>query len=121
MVINGNPTPTIVKVQIPLIYLNVAGLYRGKTCQSATDVAAHRLGQVEAYLTVLEVLFRAPFGPSLSAVRRVDELTSSRSRPNCSRPRAVADGVLWRFWPVEGVQREGLDSYLLTFLLYPAR
>ena len=32
---------------------------------------------------------KPPFGPSLSAVRRVDELTSSRSRPNCSRPRAA--------------------------------
>ncbi|MFA9614624.1 MAG: hypothetical protein ACERK9_11830, partial [Deltaproteobacteria bacterium] len=30
---------------------NVADLHRGKTRQSAPDVAARRLGQVEAYLT----------------------------------------------------------------------
>jgi len=35
---------------------NVAYLRRGKTRQSAPDVAAHRLGQVEAYLTVREAL-----------------------------------------------------------------
>ena len=38
---------------------NVAYLYRGKTRKSATDVVAHRLGQVEAYLTVREVLYEA--------------------------------------------------------------
>ena len=38
---------------------NVADLNRGKTCQSASDVAAHRLGQDEAYLTVRDILFRA--------------------------------------------------------------
>ena len=37
---------------------NVAYLCRGKTRKSASDVDAHRLGQVEAYLTVREVLFR---------------------------------------------------------------
>jgi len=48
---------------------NVADLYRGKTRQSASDVAAHSLGQVEAYFTVREVLAEAS---------------------------TVADGVLWR-------------------------
>jgi hypothetical protein len=38
---------------------DVAYKCRGKTRQSVSDVAAHRLGQVEAYLTVREVLFRA--------------------------------------------------------------
>jgi len=38
---------------------NVAYLCRGKTRKSASDVAAHRLGQVEAYFTAREVLFRA--------------------------------------------------------------
>jgi hypothetical protein len=38
---------------------NVAYLYRGKTRKSASDVATHRLGQVEAYLTVREVLSEA--------------------------------------------------------------
>jgi len=36
--------------------LTVAYLRRGKTRKSAPDVAAHRFGQVEAYLTVREVL-----------------------------------------------------------------
>ena len=35
---------------------NVAYLHRGRTRQSASDVAVRRLGQVEAYLTVREVL-----------------------------------------------------------------
>jgi len=35
---------------------NVANLCRGKTRQGASDVASHSLGQVEAYLTVREVL-----------------------------------------------------------------
>ena len=35
---------------------NFAYLCQGKTRKSASDVAAHRLGQVEAYLTVREVL-----------------------------------------------------------------
>ncbi len=35
---------------------NVAYLCRGKTRKRASDVAAHRLGQVEAYFTVREVL-----------------------------------------------------------------
>jgi hypothetical protein len=38
---------------------NVAYLYRGKTRKSNSNVAAHRLGQVEAYLTVREVLSEA--------------------------------------------------------------
>jgi hypothetical protein len=38
---------------------NVAELNRGKTCQSASDVGAHRLGQDEAYLTVREILSEA--------------------------------------------------------------
>ncbi len=42
-----------------LINPNVAYLCRGKTRKSASDVAAHRLGQVEAYLTVREVLSEA--------------------------------------------------------------
>ena len=35
---------------------------RGKTCQSAPDVAAHSLGQVEAYFTVREILAKASTG-----------------------------------------------------------
>jgi len=35
---------------------NVADPFREKTRKSASDVAAHRLGQGEAYLTVREVL-----------------------------------------------------------------
>ena len=42
---------------------NVAYLCRGKTRKSAPDVAAHRLGQVEAYLTVREVLSEARTAP----------------------------------------------------------
>ena len=38
---------------------NVAYLCRGKTRKSVSDVAAHRLGQVEAYFTVREVLSEA--------------------------------------------------------------
>ena len=38
---------------------NVAYLRRGKTRKSALDVTARRLGQVEAYFTVREVLFLA--------------------------------------------------------------
>ena len=38
---------------------NVADLYRGKTRQSAPDVAAHSLCQVEAYFTVRDVLAEA--------------------------------------------------------------
>ena len=47
----------------------VANLCREKTRQGAPDVAAHSLGQVEAYLTVREIL---------------------------AEPSTVADGVLWR-------------------------
>ena len=38
---------------------NVAYLCQGRTRKSAPDVAAHRLGHDEAYLTVREVLFLA--------------------------------------------------------------
>ncbi len=48
---------------------NVANLCRGKTRQGAPDVVARSLDQVEAYLTVREVLAEASTG---------------------------ADGVLWR-------------------------
>ena len=42
-----------------LVNPNVAYLRRGKTRKSASDAAAHRLGRVEAYLTVREVLSEA--------------------------------------------------------------
>jgi hypothetical protein len=48
---------------------NVVKMCRGKTRQGATDVASRRLGQVEAYFTVREILPEASKG---------------------------ADGVLWR-------------------------
>jgi hypothetical protein len=35
---------------------NVANLHRGKTRQGASDVVSRSLGQVEAYLTVREIL-----------------------------------------------------------------
>ena len=38
---------------------NVANLLRGKTRQSVPDVAARRLGQDEAYLTVRDILAEA--------------------------------------------------------------
>jgi hypothetical protein len=41
-----------------IIKPDVAEPFRGKTRKSASDVAARRLGQVEAYLTVRQVLFR---------------------------------------------------------------
>jgi len=44
------------------IYPNVADLHRGKTSQSAPDVAEHSLGQVVAYLTVCEILANASTG-----------------------------------------------------------
>jgi hypothetical protein len=40
-------------------YPNVVDLYRGKTSQSASDVAAHSLGQAEAYFIVRDVLAEA--------------------------------------------------------------
>ena len=46
-------------LQITVINPNVANLRRGKTRKSAPSVAAHRLGQVEAYLTVRDVLSEA--------------------------------------------------------------
>jgi len=39
-----------------VVYPNVAYLCREKARKSMSDVAAHRLGQVEGYLTVREVL-----------------------------------------------------------------
>ena len=44
------------------VYPNVANLHRGKTRQGELGVTAHRLGQVEAYLTVLEILAAASKG-----------------------------------------------------------
>ena len=41
---------------------NVAKMYRGKTRQGAPDVASRRLGKVEAYLTVREILPEASKG-----------------------------------------------------------
>jgi hypothetical protein len=41
------------------LYPNVACLHQEKTRKSVPDVAAHRLGQVEAYFTVREVLSEA--------------------------------------------------------------
>ncbi len=38
---------------------NVANLLRGKTRQSVPDVAARRLGEDEAYLTVRDILSEA--------------------------------------------------------------
>jgi hypothetical protein len=38
---------------------DVAALHRGKTRLNASDVAAPRLGQVEAHWSVREVLFEA--------------------------------------------------------------
>ena len=40
----------------------VADLQRGKTRQSAPDVAEHSLGQIVAYLTVCEILADASTG-----------------------------------------------------------
>ena len=44
------------------LYPNVADLHRGKTRQSAPDVAEHSLGQIVAYLTVCEILADASTG-----------------------------------------------------------
>ena len=44
------------------LYPNVANLHRGKTRQGASDVASRSLGQVEAYLTVREILAEASKG-----------------------------------------------------------
>jgi hypothetical protein len=41
---------------------NVANLLRGKTRQSVPDVAARRLGQDEAYLTVRDILSEVSTG-----------------------------------------------------------
>ena len=53
------------------VYLNpnVAYLCRGKTRKSASDVAAHRFGQVDAYLTVREVLSEASTAADCSLSR----------------------------------------------------
>ena len=78
-------------------YPNVADLHRGKTRQIALDVAAHRLGQDEAYLTVREILSEAS---------------------------TAADGVLWcersdfgRFW----FAALGLTSIIRLGFPYPKR
>ncbi len=68
------------------LYPNVADLYRGKTRQSASDVAAHSLGQVEAYFTVREILAEAS---------------------------TVADGVLWREHSAFGRWRFATLGYTL--------
>ena len=47
---------------------NVANLHRGKTRQGASDVASRSLGQVEAYLTVREILAEASKGVPPKAV-----------------------------------------------------
>ncbi len=44
------------------VYPNVANLHRGKTRQGTSDVASRSLGQVEAYLTVREILAEASKG-----------------------------------------------------------
>jgi len=50
-------------IEQPLnIYPNVADLCRGKTRQGAPDVTSRRLGQVEAYLTVREILLGSSKG-----------------------------------------------------------
>ena len=41
------------------VYPNVANLLRGTTRQSVPDVAARRLGEDEAYLTVRDILSEA--------------------------------------------------------------
>jgi len=40
----------------PSVHPNVANPRQGKTCKRAPDVAARRLGQDKAYLTVREIL-----------------------------------------------------------------
>ncbi len=65
---------------------NVVDPHRGKAHQSALDVAAHRRGQDEAYLTVREILSEA------STVR--PELTAEGGRRWRSMVRAQ------RLWPV---------------------
>ena len=42
-----------------MLYPNVVNLLRGKTRQSVPDVAARRLGEDEAYLTVRDILSEA--------------------------------------------------------------
>jgi hypothetical protein len=51
--------PEITLGYYKIVNPNVAYLCRGKTRKSTADVATHRLKQVEAYLTVREVLFGA--------------------------------------------------------------
>ena len=63
-----------------LIYPNVANLHRGKTRQGASDVASRSLWQVEAYLTVREIL------PE-----------TSKGVPPCRDALVRAE----RFWPVQ--------------------
>jgi hypothetical protein len=67
-----------------LVYPNVANLLRGKTRQSVPDVAARRLGEDEAYLTVRDILSEA----STVADGAVRDILSEAS--------TVADGALSR-------------------------
>jgi hypothetical protein len=50
------------KSLLRFLYPNVANLHRGKTRRGASDVASRSLGQVEAYLTVHEILAEASKG-----------------------------------------------------------
>jgi len=70
------------------LYPNVANLHRGKTRQSASDVAARSLGQVEAYFTVRDVLAEAS---------------------------TVADGMLWREHSAFGRWRFATLGYIQPF------
>ena len=71
------------------IYPNIADLDRKRTCQGAPDVAAHSLGQVDAYFTVREVLAEASKG---------------------------ADGVLWREHSGFGRCRFAMLGYMWILL-----
>ena len=62
---------------------NVANLLRGKTRQSVPDVAARRLGEDEAYLTVRDIL---------SEASTVADGALSRERSGFYRCRFVALG-----------------------------
>ena len=92
------------------VYPNVACLRRGERRKNASDVAAKRLGPVEAYLTVREVLSEAttvrpePFGSELKA----ELLTAVGSRKWC----AIAGAQ--RFLPV---QVGNIRAYLKTRLV----
>jgi hypothetical protein len=57
--LTGETISPFPKSSLSGVYPNVACLLRGKTRKSASDEAARRVGQVEAYLTVREVLSEA--------------------------------------------------------------